>query len=71
MKLAVGEVRDAGREAEAEQMAKREHMVRDASAVGVVDGDIDIGTVEEAVDDMSGFALGRRDDLGMEWSIAP
>ncbi len=64
MEPAVGEVRDARGEAEPEQVTEREHVIRDAAAVGVVDRDVEVAAViQQSVDDMRGLALGRGDDL--------
>lgn len=60
MEPAVGEVRDAGGEAEPEQAAEREHMIRDAAAVGVMDGGVDVAAeIQKPVDDVRGLAFGR------------
>ena len=57
---ALGQVRDARREPEAEQMREREDVVADPAAVGVVDGDAEVRlVVEQAVDDVRGLAGGR------------
>jgi hypothetical protein len=63
---ALGQVGDARREPEAEEMREPEHLVADAAAVGVMDGADEVRLmVEQAVDDVGGLA-GRRDGHGME-----
>ena len=58
-------------EAEPEHMAEREHMIRDAAAVGVMDGDVDVAAViQKPVDDVRGLAFGRGDDLRVEGGVA-
>jgi hypothetical protein len=58
-------------EAEPEQVAEREHMIRDAAAVGVMDGDVDVAAViQKPVDDVRGLAFGRGDDLRVEGGVA-
>ena len=66
---AVLEIGDARREAEAEQGAKREDMVGDPAAIGVVAAGSRCPPLRwwsSAVEHMQGFAGGRRDHLGVE-----
>lgn len=71
MQPALADIGNARREAEAEQMAKREHMIGDAASIGVVIGDREIGgMMEEPVQDVRRLAGGGGDDLGVEGRIA-
>ena len=48
-------------EEEPEQMAEREHMIRDAAAVGVMDGDVDVAAViQKPVADVHSIGFGHR-----------
>ena len=70
MKPSIVQVGNARREPKAQQVAKREDVVRYA-AVGVVDGDIDVATViKQPVDDVRRFALRHRNHLGVERCVA-
>jgi len=67
----VVQVGNARREAEPQEMAQGEDVVGNAAAVGVVDGDLDVGAViEQAVDDMGRFAFGRGNLSATVGSIA-
>ena len=71
VEAAVAQVRDARREAEPQQREQAEDVVRDAAAIGMVDGAVDGGTVmEQPVDDMGGLALGDRDRAHVERCVA-
>ena len=53
MKPPIVQAGNTRREPKSQQVAKREDMVRDAAAVGVVDGDIDVAAViKQPVDDV-------------------
>src|SRR3954447_5429742 len=68
----VVEIGNARREAEPQQVAQREDMVRDPTPISVVDGDVDVGSViEQAVEDMECLTTGHRDRLGMVGSVPP
>lgn len=62
-----GDVGDARREAKAEHVTECEDMIGDATPIGMVAFDREIGTVmEQAVEDMHRFAGTGRYDPGME-----
>ncbi|MDG5973458.1 hypothetical protein JAGODDHD_04228 [Sphingomonas paucimobilis] len=64
---ALVEVADAGREAEAEQMAQAEDMIDRAGGIGRMFADDQLAfMVEQAVEDMRGLAGIGGDDLGVE-----
>ena len=63
----VGQVADARREAEAQQVHQGEDVVGEAGRVGVVLLDAQVGlVVEQAVEHVGGVADRRVDDLGVE-----
>ena len=63
----VGQIADARRETEAQQMHQREHLVGEAGRVGVVLLDAQVRlVVEQAVQHVGRVAHGGIDDLGME-----
>ncbi len=65
------QVRDPWRELEPEQGAEGEDMVGIAAAIGMVATGHDLALViEQPVEDMRGFAGGRRDHLGVERCVA-
>ena len=68
---AVGEVADARREAESQQMAEAEHMIDRAGGVGVVLADVDRAfVVHEPVENVRGLAGIGGDDFGIERRVA-
>jgi hypothetical protein len=68
---AVGEVANARREAESQEVAEAEHVIDGASRVGVVLTDIERAfVVHEAVENMGGLAGVGGDDLGIERRVA-
>ena len=67
----VGEVANARREAESQEVAEAEHMIDRAGGVGVVLANVDRAfMVHEPVEDMRGLAGVRGDDLGIERRVA-
>jgi hypothetical protein len=63
----IGQVSDAGREPEAQEVAQREDVVGEAGRVGGVLADPQAALVlEEPVEDVQRLVRGRGDDLGVE-----
>ena len=68
---AVGEIANARREAESQQVAEAEYVIDRAGGVGVVLADFDRAfVVHQSVENVRGFAGVRGDDLGIERRIA-
>ena len=72
VELAVLQVLDPGREAEAQQMTEAEHMIGRAGGIGVVLGDAQVGLVRvmvQPVENVGRLAHRRRDHPGVERSV--
>ena len=70
IKSFVGKIADAGRETKAQQMAECKDVIGEASGVGVVLLDPQIGLmVEQAIENMRGITGIRGDHLGIEGRV--
>ena len=70
IKPLVGEIADAGREAESQQAAERKDMIGEAGRVGVVLLDPQVGLmVEKAVENVRGIEGVRGDHLGIKGRV--